>query len=327
MTMTSLRYCLLSCLLVSAAAAQNLSFIPASFVDIGFGARPVALGGAFAGVQNDVNTMMWNPAGLASLAKKEATFSYTNQLGLIVYQSAGVAFPLDTNGRAIGIAAISSGDRALKELTIQATYAQTVTSELQLGVTAKYRNATFGNNSLNAADYFVFEPDEITDGMAQQIKGSANGFGFDAGVLYTPSRKISFGVTAHDFFAPVMWNSKTASSPLNAKGKYSESLPIEVVAGTSILPLENLMVNVDFSPAVSTTVSNKLRAGAELTLLKIVALRGGVQKYSNNDAGTSYAFGIGINAPVVKNYRAIVDYTYLHELLAATQRLSVGVEF
>ncbi|MBU1680098.1 MAG: hypothetical protein KKD86_14825, partial [Bacteroidetes bacterium] len=43
--------------------AQDLSGIPGAFVDIGFGAKPVAMGGAFVGLANDVNSIIWNPAG------------------------------------------------------------------------------------------------------------------------------------------------------------------------------------------------------------------------------------------------------------------------
>jgi hypothetical protein len=307
--------------------AQSLSFVPASFVDIGFGARPVAMGGAFTAVTNDVNAMMWNPAGLASLQNKQAAFTYTNQLGLVVYQYAGVAIPLGSNERALGVAFITSGDKALKELTLQATYAQSITQGLKFGATAKYRNASFGNNTLNADDYVVFDPDEVSEGLANQVKGSANGFGFDVGLIYILSAGVTFGLSAKDVYAPVLWDSRTASSTAQTKGKYTESLPVEVVVGSSARVIHGLIVDADFVPAVSTTTSSKLRAGTELRLVNIVSLRAGMQQYLNNDTKATYAFGIGITAPVAKKFGLLLDYTYVLEQLAATQRLSLGVEF
>ena len=43
----------------------------AAFLKIEGGTRPVAMGGAFAGLANDVNTIFWNPAGLTAVADQE----------------------------------------------------------------------------------------------------------------------------------------------------------------------------------------------------------------------------------------------------------------
>ncbi|MFC1682597.1 hypothetical protein ACFL0G_00095 [Candidatus Zixiibacteriota bacterium] len=48
----------------------------AAFVDVGLGARPVGLGRAFVGLADDVNAMLYNPAGLAGLEKMELTSTY-----------------------------------------------------------------------------------------------------------------------------------------------------------------------------------------------------------------------------------------------------------
>ena len=39
----------------------------AAFLKIEGGSRPVGMGGAFAGLANDVNTIFWNPAGLTAV--------------------------------------------------------------------------------------------------------------------------------------------------------------------------------------------------------------------------------------------------------------------
>ena len=45
----------------------------AAFLKIQGGSRPVGMGGAFAGLANDVNTIFWNPAGLTSIHTRELT--------------------------------------------------------------------------------------------------------------------------------------------------------------------------------------------------------------------------------------------------------------
>ena len=45
----------------------------AAFLKIEGGSRPVGLGGAFAGLANDINTIFWNPAGLTAVHDRELT--------------------------------------------------------------------------------------------------------------------------------------------------------------------------------------------------------------------------------------------------------------
>ncbi len=54
----------------------------AAFLKIDGGSRPVGMGGAFAGLANDINTIFWNPAGLTAVHTRELTamqhFSYAD---------------------------------------------------------------------------------------------------------------------------------------------------------------------------------------------------------------------------------------------------------
>ena len=54
----------------------------AAFLKIEGGSRPVGMGGAFAGLANDINTIFWNPAGLTAVHTRELTamqhFSYAD---------------------------------------------------------------------------------------------------------------------------------------------------------------------------------------------------------------------------------------------------------
>jgi hypothetical protein len=45
----------------------------AAFLKIESGSRPAGLGGAFAGLANDINTIFWNPAGLTAVNDRELT--------------------------------------------------------------------------------------------------------------------------------------------------------------------------------------------------------------------------------------------------------------
>ena len=69
-------------LLIITAAAQSAHAVDihggagtvgAAFLKIEGGSRPAGLGGAFAGLANDINTIFWNPAGLTAVHDRELT--------------------------------------------------------------------------------------------------------------------------------------------------------------------------------------------------------------------------------------------------------------
>ena len=68
-------------LLILTAAAPTLhadindgaGTVGAAFLKIEAGSRPAGLGGAFAGLANDINTIFWNPAGLTAVHDRELT--------------------------------------------------------------------------------------------------------------------------------------------------------------------------------------------------------------------------------------------------------------
>jgi hypothetical protein len=62
--------------LLLAASAPSRAAETAAFLNIGSGARYLALGGAGVALADDANALYWNPAGLASLDKREATASH-----------------------------------------------------------------------------------------------------------------------------------------------------------------------------------------------------------------------------------------------------------
>ena len=50
----------------------------AEFLNTCLGARPSGMGNAFSAIADDINTVLWNPAGLTLLNGKEASFTYTD---------------------------------------------------------------------------------------------------------------------------------------------------------------------------------------------------------------------------------------------------------
>lgn len=76
----------------------------AAFLKIEPATRPVAMGGAYTGLANDVNAIFWNPAGLTQVEKKELTTMYNRWLANIRYGSFAYAQNVG-KGATIGVCA------------------------------------------------------------------------------------------------------------------------------------------------------------------------------------------------------------------------------
>ncbi len=302
------------------------SSIPGAFVDVGLGARPVAMGSAYSGLADDINALFWNPAGLTNLKEKQASFTTAKIFGLITYNMVSVGMPIPSDGpkQGAGLALIYSGDEMLREMTITAGFGREV-GPVTLGANLKYRYASFGNNGFNEADYnFIFSQEEIDLGKSNQVRGSANGFGIDLGLLYQFDSTLRFGLMLRDLVAPVMWNSQSDSKL--AKGKYTESVPFESVIGTSYKISNEFTMTADLKPAFTKDVSTTIRGGAELRLFKFLFVRAGLQNSVNSENDEKYVFGFGFNYGIKKSTLKF-DYTYLSEQLASSNRLTLSFTF
>ncbi len=71
-------------LLAASASGEEYSHV-ASIFDLGMGARPLAMGGAFVGLADDGNALFHNPAGLAWMRGLSLLSSYELRLGTASY--------------------------------------------------------------------------------------------------------------------------------------------------------------------------------------------------------------------------------------------------
>ncbi len=310
--------------------AQELSGLGAAFIDVGTGARPSGLGGAYT-AESDIYSTVFNPAGIAGLRGNNAAFAFTNHYNLIPYSFTAYTMSLgDAGNSAIGFALWYSGDDALREITFQASYGAKVTNELSVGATLKYRRAQFGDNSLNRNDYIVFEDDEFTLGDSRQVQGSGNGIGIDIGALYQVTPEVVLGLMLKDIYSPVFYDSKVKNQTLsgkNAKGSYDETVPMMLSIGTLAQLTEYLKASADYTPSFDDDVSNRIRGGIELELFSMLYIRGGYQNMLNKEQDEKYSVGLGFDINAIQSLGILIDYAYSIEQLANSHRFSLGLEF
>jgi long-subunit fatty acid transport protein len=279
--------------------------IPAAYVDIGYGARPMGMGGAFTALAADAHSVFWNPAGLAFLRKNNFTAMYTKQLDLIPYALGAYAFPAERNY--FGVAFITSGDDALRESTLIGSYAKPlrlpVLGVAALGINFRYRNSTFGANA---------------DGGENRSQGSANGFGFDLGFLKTVGKGTRLGLFLRDAVNSMTYNNTTRDVT------YSESIPAALITGIAQRIHKKAILAVDLEKALYDDVADKIHIGSELSVLRFLVLRGGMYQNIKAEVNRNYSMGLGLRI-MKKSFGAQFDFAYLVNDIANSPRISFSL--
>jgi hypothetical protein len=282
-----------------------LADIPAAYVDIGYGARPMGMGGAFTALASDAHSIFWNPAGLSYLKKNHFTGMYTKQFNLIPYALGAYAFPMGKTS--LGIAFLTSGNDVLRESTLVGSLARTFRLPLigtaGIGLNIRYRNATFGNNA---------------DGGENRSQGSANGFGLDFGMIKNLGRGTRFGLFLRDSINNLSYDNSTRAE------SYSESVPAGLVLGVAQRIHKTAVLAIDLEKSLYSDVADKVHIGSELSLMKYIVVRGGMWQNIKADVVRNYSVGFGVRI-AKRSFGAQFDFAYLFNDLANTPRISFSL--
>ncbi|MBI4778359.1 PorV/PorQ family protein [Candidatus Desantisbacteria bacterium] len=265
------------------------------FLKIVVGAKPAALGGAFAAVDGDVNSICWNPAGLGSIKQQQVTFMHNEWLGGVRYEFAGYAKPL-SEGRVIagGITYLGSGniegwkdqntrsDFSAGDMAVTMGYSRKMNEKMLLGANAKLIHQRIDNSA-------------------------ATGIAVDMGILCSGMVKgLMIGASMRNLGSKMKFENKADSLPLEINGGMSFKLPKLLCVMDITIPTDN---------------SLRINTGVEYQLTPRLNLRAGYG--SNNDLDHGLSAGIGIN---IENLR--FDYAYVpYGDVDNTHRVSVGKRF
>lgn len=185
----------------------------AQFLELAPGARPAAMGQAFAGVADDVEAVYYNPAGLGNLRRVEATGSHDAMFQGLQYDFAAAAVPALTWSRAqrdksdfgvLGVSVYSLGISGLERRGLVETDAPVGTFDASnMAFALSYGVRPFGGRfSLGATVKSV-------QVRIDSVRGSAAAF--DGGALYRGDR-WSWGAGVRDAGGGLRLG--TASDPL-----------------------------------------------------------------------------------------------------------------
>ncbi|MBC8450743.1 hypothetical protein H8D73_00855 [bacterium] len=296
------------CLCATNARAQELSDIPAAFVETGMGARSVGMAGAVTARAMGAESIFWNPAGLeGSETPREFTATYGDQMGLVPYSALSGAIRMN-GGYTLGVGLIYSGDEVLTETTalVGASRAILTTpwlpaTHISAGASARTRWASFGG----------------TAGTEEQVSGSALGFSLDLGLLVPLTESVVVAARARDLVGSLKWNSSTS-------GAYDESVPATVAFGLMVSPREAVSLELDRDKSLRQDNPDRLMAGAEVRVFDVASLRGGYVRDLPPGEFEEYTLGAGAGIPVGGTTFS-VDFAYVFGYLENTMRFSLRI--
>ncbi len=296
----------------------NVGTTAAPFLEIGVGARAVAMGGAFVATANDASALYWNPGGLGFLRRPEIIFVHTEWLADIQFDYAGVVFPLGHYGTLGGsITSLSMDDMPVRtvdrpegtgeffqvgDLALQVSYALQLTDQFSVGFNGKY--------------------------IYQKIwKETANGFAIDIGTLYKTSfRGLRIGASLtnfgsdlkldgedllvfHDIDPNILGNNNRVFAKLETN---AWPLPLNFQAGIAmeVFQQEHHRLTVATEAMHPKNNTESIHAGFEYALRELFFLRAGYRNLFLKDSEEGLTLGAGFSARFLNNVRTTIDYAY-----------------
>lgn len=321
-----------------------------AFLELGIGARAMAMGEAFASVANDGSAFYWNPAGASILPRAEVSGMYASLFkGLVQHFYVGFTRPL------YGAAAISVNWIRLSVPDIPQYYSPLLANPnssydtrvaeagddpygfwTQYALTAEPQ--AFSNNNNDALfitlakqnkfdldfgwQYFVM-PVTIPIGVNVKLlrqslfENNGSGIGFDAGGMIQFGFDDLFddsrlGKFSFGLAVKDIWNTKIT---WNTDSRHADKIKRSWHLGTSYLqPLPKISGQLLFAYAFQKKYETIHHFGLEYLYYNRLAIRFGL-------ADGNFTAGIGLKVSLFK-----IDYAFRSHELGGTHRINTAIQ-
>jgi len=257
----------------------------AEFLNTSLGARPSGMGNAFSAIADDINAVLWNPAGLTLVKGKETSFTYTNLATVFDVDEAsgmydgflGYAQPLK-NGDVLAlslqyqeqgtIAYTTDSPEVITEYSLGANYAAIITYARKV------------SSSLSWGINFKFIQARLWEKVGQA-------YAVDLGSLYQSSnQKLNIALSLQN----------TGTKLQMKDAEQADSLPQNLKLGISYNlsddSFHSLILAFDIDKPTTSNTSVYLNLGTEYWYRDIIALRLGYLNQQGNVKGFTQGIGI-----------------------------------
>ena len=272
----------------------------ATFNDIGVGARPLGLGGAFVALADDSNAANYNAAGLGYIDAIQVGATRAQRFnGLITYNSVSGIIPLGrvgSLGASLGILAEDS--EIYQEQVVRISYGNALFKQLAIGANLKL----FGT-SFDEANEFVAENPYFA-------QTSSSAISLDLGVIAKPFQSLSVGASVENLLPANMSISEvhTDAVPLNIRTGLVYRLESIAEMSTQGAAVSNLLKSsLGTVEIASRNGEIYIRTGVEIWLNRAIAVRGGYSAKNGGNSATGLNFGGSAKLPI-SNTTLQLDY-------------------
>lgn len=309
-------------LLPGPALAQRVSKVgttAAEFLQIGVGARAMALGGAYVARADDASALYWNPAGLAHLQGAELIATHAEWLADINFDYVGGGLSLGSLGTVgVSVTMLSMPEMLVRteerqegtgatfdasDLAVGLTYSRQVTDRFRVGLTGKF--------------------------IQQRLwHMQARGFAFDLGTQFRTDffGGLTLGAVVSNFGTDLQLSGRDTRAfvdpdpqQLGNNGRIPAnyelndfSLPLNFQFGVALQPIATRMHQVTLQADARHPSSNyeSVNMGVEYGFQERVFFRGGYQGLLLEEGEGGLAAGLGVRQPLFDGALLKVDYAY-----------------
>ena len=278
----------------------------AQFLQIIASPRAAAMGGAYTALCDDVNTIAFNPAGIAYLSTGEVALAQNNWIQGISNQYLAAAVPVRGFGTlGLEVNMLSVGDITRTDVVGNSDGTTFGSSNMSAGLS--YAKAISKNFS---AGVNIKTINETIDNV------QASGYAADVGALFRASSKIDLGVAVQNIGAEIKFIDEADPLPLTLRG------------GLAYRPVTNVACTLDVvqpnDSGVYECVGLEYAAGAISNDKVVFPFRAGYR--TGYDSGDLSGFSLG--AGVLYNGHISVDLAWTPMgILGDSLKFGLGVRF
>jgi len=335
----SLLIILLLTSLPAMAKMKKLGQAGMTFLSVGGSARAAGMANVFTFAKNDLASVFYNPAGLATVENRAFYFNYTKWIADMSVSHVAVSWNFekygvfalhgqimdygDFNGTAIsdtdprGYTDVDVGDVA--GLAIGIGYGIRMTDKFSIGGNIKWINQKLGQNDTYVAD------EVETIGKLNNTDDLDFPFAFDFGTSYdTGIRSIVLSMSIRNYAAQMLYENEEFQIPQTYKigvaAKLFELLPFS--------PGENHCATLALEGVDPHDRPEFLNVGLEYSLMKMVTLRSGWAAQRNEDGLGGFCAGAGFKLDTA-GFAGQLDVSYndFGSILGSVIRVSLGGSF
>jgi hypothetical protein len=298
-----------------------------TFLKLGVGVRPVAMGNAFTAISDDGNAVFWNPAGLGLIQSYYVSGMAMNHLTYWNYYNLTSAIMLGkkAGGLGIGLAYISAYDTEYDEFGEMGDDFRNSDMLLNVGygnAIGRKRQVAFGGS--------------VKVLRSQLYRYSSFGLLADGGIVLNPLKYIYLGSVVKHFGAKTNYLEMWEYAPVNFRQGIAFKLPFRQ---------NHFLVSLDYSiyPDVNPTVS----AGAELrirepkimpTATKAISgqdvkisgfsLMAGYQSGYQSMGWSGFSFGFSLEIMMLEALYLDIGGVFLsYGYLGNSERIGIGLNY